>query len=89
MLILYTDGISDALNDDFQEFTVARLEETMRAQLTDEPDISAAGLRAAIVREVRGFAGNMVQYDDMTMLIIKRGETSGQGEGEDPIPDRR
>lgn len=75
VLILYTDGISEAVNDDFKEFGAPRLEETVRSLLTD-PSSTAGMLRTLIAEEVRRYAGSMIQYDDMTLLIIKRDETS-------------
>jgi sigma-B regulation protein RsbU (phosphoserine phosphatase) len=75
VLILFTDGITEALNADYEEFGVVRLEQTMRQLLDDYPGAAAVDMRAAIADEVHAFAADMVQYDDMTLLIIKRAET--------------
>lgn len=72
VLVLYTDGITDAVNSDYQEFGAPRLEETMRKLLLEHPDVIADDLRTAIADEVRQFAGDMTQYDDITLLVIKR-----------------
>lgn len=80
MLILYTDGITEALNSDYKEFSVPRLEATMRKFLLERPNMSTDEFRTAIAEEVREFAGDMVQYDDITLLVIKRVETKHDGE---------
>lgn len=75
-LVLYTDGITDAVDADYQEFGAHRLEETMRDLLLERPDISADELRTAIADDVHRFAGDMTQYDDITLLVIKRTEAT-------------
>lgn len=72
VLILYTDGITDAVNSEYQEFGASRLEETMRRLLQAEPHTNADELRTIIATEVHDFAGDMTQYDDITLLVIKR-----------------
>lgn len=76
ILILYTDGITEAMNTDNGEFGRGRLEETVRQLMAAQPAVGAEDIRTAIADEVRRFAGSMVQYDDMTLLIIKRVEAS-------------
>ena len=75
VLILYTDGITEAMNDRHEEFGADRLQETARLVLAEQPAASAEDIRAAIAEAVRHFVGSMVQYDDMTFMIIKRVET--------------
>lgn len=75
VLVLYTDGISEACNSDFDEFGQQRLEDTVRRMMLERPDAGADEIRDAIGEDVRDFAGNMVQYDDITLLIIKRVES--------------
>lgn len=72
--VLFTDGITEAVDHEYNEFGEARLEATLRAVLAERPEASAADIRAAIAAEVSRFAGSMVQYDDVTLLIIKRVE---------------
>jgi sigma-B regulation protein RsbU (phosphoserine phosphatase) len=74
-IVLYTDGITEAMNSEQAEFGVVRLEETIRALLDEFPDASAEDIRQRIADNVREFAGDMIQYDDVTLLIIKRIET--------------
>jgi sigma-B regulation protein RsbU (phosphoserine phosphatase) len=75
VLILYTDGVTEAINANYDEFGVSRLQETMRRLLEDYSGAAAVDIRAAIADEVHTFAADMVQYDDITLLIIKRVES--------------
>lgn len=74
VLILYTDGISEALNPTFDEFGVSRLMATVQEMLEYSPAVSADDIRTAIATNVQEFAGEAVQYDDVTLVIIKRVE---------------
>lgn len=74
VLVLYTDGITEAINRDYAEYGRGRLEDVVRALLSGRPDANAEDVQAAITAAVRAFAGPMVQVDDMTLLIIKRTE---------------
>jgi len=80
VLILYTDGISEAMNPDFDEFGIPRFEESMRKLLVEHPDMNMADFRTAIADSVHDFAGDMVQSDDITLLVIKRVETKYDSE---------
>ncbi len=76
VLVLYTDGITEAFDHDFNEFGRARLEQTLADLLSLQPDATAVDVRDAITAAVRAFIGAATQPDDMTLLIIKRGETA-------------
>lgn len=75
-LVLYTDGITEAIDVDFEEFGTARLESAIRQLSAERPSPTAGDIRSAIAEDVRRFSGSMVQYDDMTLLIIKRLEVA-------------
>ncbi len=74
ILILYTDGISEAVNETFAEFGLLRLKAIVRDLLTANPHAGVEEIRAGIAGGVIEFTGDTVQYDDMTLLIIKRNE---------------
>ncbi len=74
-LVLYTDGITEAFNNGYAEFGRGRLEQTIAALLAQRPDAGADEIEHAITAAVRDFIGSAVQPDDMTLLIIRRGET--------------
>ena len=68
-LVLYTDGVTEAFDKDRNEFGEERL-----LALLDR--IGHAGtaedLGNAILREVSAFAGEALQSDDITVLIVER-----------------
>jgi serine phosphatase RsbU (regulator of sigma subunit) len=67
MLVLYTDGVTEALNAEGEEFGVPRLVDlavTARGR-------SAAKIVAAIERAVRNFSKRKVPGDDLTLVVLK------------------
>jgi len=65
--VLYTDGVTEAVDHDFQLFGEARLEAVVRAHL-HEP---AAAIMEAVLAAVDEFATGEPQFDDMTVMVIK------------------
>jgi serine phosphatase RsbU (regulator of sigma subunit) len=73
LFLLYTDGLTEAMNPEGDCFGDERL-----AAIVDEHgDASPDALREQILREVHGFTGAAPQHDDMTMLIMKVGGPEG------------
>ncbi len=68
VVLFYTDGVSDALNAANEEFGHERLAELLQAHR----DASAEAIADAIVAAVRDFAGDVAQYDDFTLIVLKR-----------------
>ncbi len=82
VLILYTDGVTEAIDEAFHEFGRSRLERTVASLLAEQPEATAQDIKTAIVDAVWHFADSMVQYDDLTLLIIKRmASTDGNENG--------
>jgi sigma-B regulation protein RsbU (phosphoserine phosphatase) len=67
VLILFTDGISEAMNKNGEEFTDKKLEE-LALSITSE---SSERILQKIKQEVQTFAEGTIQSDDMTMVVIK------------------
>jgi serine phosphatase RsbU (regulator of sigma subunit) len=67
VLVFYTDGITEAMNQESDLFGDARL----RSLLTEHGHLDAADLRERILREIESFVGLADQHDDMTMVLIK------------------
>jgi sigma-B regulation protein RsbU (phosphoserine phosphatase) len=66
-LFLYTDGITEAMDGDNNEFTESRLEACLKR-------LHSSGLEDVIqgvVSEVKTFAAGAPQADDMTMLALR------------------
>ncbi len=68
LLVISSDGISEAMNQDHEQFGEARLEAVIR----DNRNASPAGLIEKITKAVRAHAGLQQQSDDMTIVVVKR-----------------
>jgi len=69
LFLLYTDGISEAMNVEGDCFGDARLADLAR----EHADLGSTELRDRILDDVRRFAGAAAQHDDMTMVLVKVG----------------
>lgn len=67
VLILFTDGISEAMNKNGEEFTDKKLE-GLALSISSE---SSEQILQKIKQEVQTFAEGTIQSDDMTMVVIK------------------
>ncbi len=65
-LFVYTDGLTDAVNEQEDVFGEARILEA----LNREPDASASVLLQTMKQSVEQFSGSVVQIDDVTMLAL-------------------
>jgi serine phosphatase RsbU (regulator of sigma subunit) len=68
VLLIYSDGFSEAANMRFEEFGDDRLRDLAVAH-REEP---AQKLIETIVSEVRAFCGETPQGDDMTIVVVRR-----------------
>lgn len=71
ILVLFTDGISEAMNAADEEWGEDRLIEAI-SRCHDQP---ANGIIDSIVRGADGFVGSAPQHDDMTLVVVKVIET--------------
>jgi serine phosphatase RsbU (regulator of sigma subunit) len=67
LFVLYTDGISEAMNPDGDCFGDQRLVDLAERYA----DLSSNDLQQRILNEVHAFAGDAAQHDDMTMVLVK------------------
>ena len=67
-IVMYTDGVSEAMNGEEEEFGMERLEQVFR-QL---PPADATTATQAVFDAVREFAGDTPQSDDITCLTLLR-----------------
>jgi len=70
LLVLYTDGITEALNMQEEEFGEKRLLET----LCKLRHLHAEELKDQLISEVRSHVQDFPQYDDMTLVVLKVSE---------------
>lgn len=68
VLVIYSDGITESVNEKDEEFEEERLIEVVRHNLNR----SASGIRDRIDEALSRFVGTMAPVDDMTLMIIKR-----------------
>jgi serine phosphatase RsbU (regulator of sigma subunit) len=69
MLVLYTDGITDANSSSGEFFGVERLRETVCAA----DGLSAQGACDLVFERVDRFQAGTMQYDDMAVLVVRVG----------------
>lgn len=67
-LVLYSDGVTDAQNEEGEEFGEMRLLEVLRA----EAPLSAEALIDHVFAAIDRFAGHAPQFDDITLLVARR-----------------
>jgi phosphoserine phosphatase RsbU/P len=67
-VLLYTDGVTDALDAETNDFGLARLQELVLTNCGASPE----DLLDIIQKALDDFTGTTAPYDDMTMLVIKR-----------------
>jgi sigma-B regulation protein RsbU (phosphoserine phosphatase) len=67
-LVLFTDGVTEAPNDEDKEFSSARLADVVRAL----HDRAAREINDGILESVYRFTGTATQRDDLTLLTVKR-----------------
>jgi sigma-B regulation protein RsbU (phosphoserine phosphatase) len=68
LLICYTDGVLDAVDDQWEAFEMERFQAVINKNVNSSPN----ELLEAIEKSVCEFIGDVLPYDDITMLIIKR-----------------
>jgi sulfur transfer complex TusBCD TusB component (DsrH family) len=66
-LVLYSDGVTEAMNPVSEEFGEERLVEVV----VRNRDASASGIQAAVVEEVTRFRAGAPPNDDMTIAVVK------------------
>jgi phosphoserine phosphatase RsbU/P len=70
VLVLFTDGVTEAKDKDDNEFGDERLEELVLKTSGE----SAERISSLIQQQVQNFAYGTVQSDDLTLLVLKTGE---------------
>ena len=68
VLLLITDGITEAENKDGEQFGFERLCDSLQKRLS----LDAAQIQEGIVADLTQFIGHQEVFDDITLLVIKR-----------------
>ena len=69
-LVLYTDGVTEAMNSDDEEFGLERLRQVFTAARSND----ARADNQAVFAAVQAFAGERPQFDDITCLMLRHSE---------------
>jgi sigma-B regulation protein RsbU (phosphoserine phosphatase) len=67
-LLLYTDGVIDALRPDGERFGTAALLDLVR-ELASRP---AREVEEQLLQELQQFADGQPQFDDITVVVVRR-----------------
>jgi sigma-B regulation protein RsbU (phosphoserine phosphatase) len=67
LLVLYTDGLTEAINKSGAEYGLERLKDIILKHKHE----SAAIIREKVLGAIDEFTHGLPQFDDMTMLILK------------------
>jgi sigma-B regulation protein RsbU (phosphoserine phosphatase) len=67
-ILLYTDGITEALDNEGNEFGLERMMQTYRANAKQGP----RAIVSRLIDELRDFVGATPQNDDITLIAIRK-----------------
>jgi phosphoserine phosphatase RsbU/P len=67
-LVVFTDGITEAMNEQQEEYGDARLEKLIE----NNPTVTSQELVTKILSDVQNFSFGVPQFDDITLMVIKR-----------------
>ncbi len=67
VLAIFSDGITEAVNDADEEFGEERLVEALRESLSRPPE----AIYRHVIAQVRLWQGNLKQHDDITLIVGK------------------
>jgi sigma-B regulation protein RsbU (phosphoserine phosphatase) len=67
LILLYTDGVTDATDAHWHDFGMERLERVV----LDHRNAPAADVMAALEQAIGDFAGSAAPFDDMAMVVMK------------------
>lgn len=67
VILLFTDGVTEAINEKKEEFGEERLVELFK----EIHDLSAEEMIHAVYQKVQEFSGEEPQFDDVTLMVVK------------------
>ena len=75
LLVFYTDGITEAMNEESDLFG----EERLSRLLEEHAHLSSDELQEQILGDVKAFVGGAEQHDDMTLVLLRVDELPPRG----------
>jgi sigma-B regulation protein RsbU (phosphoserine phosphatase) len=67
-IILYSDGVTEAMNENEEEFSLGKL----ISLLVENQDLSPNQIITKIIEAIKSHSGSTPQSDDVTLMVIKR-----------------
>jgi sigma-B regulation protein RsbU (phosphoserine phosphatase) len=67
VLVLYTDGVNEAENGNFEQYGIERFCSIVRESCY----LSAQGILDKILGDISQFCAGQAQFDDITMVVVK------------------
>jgi len=67
-LVLYTDGVTEALDSLGDEFGMVQVIKSIQASASD----GAAAIVTRLTDDLRAFVGAHPQHDDITLIVIRK-----------------
>ncbi len=81
-LVLFSDGVTEAVDPDEQMFGIARLKELLTGQLECPLEL----LQKCVLEAVENFARGAHQADDLTLLIVRYRATAAAATTDSDVP---
>ena len=69
LLAIFTDGLTEAVNGEGEEFGDQRLLSALQEARMNSPE----GVYKSVVEKIRAWQGNLPQHDDITLIVAKAG----------------
>jgi sigma-B regulation protein RsbU (phosphoserine phosphatase) len=66
-LVFYTDGVTEAMNDQGEEYQMERFVDTLQKSRSE----SSNRILDAIHESLSNFTGDLPQHDDLTLVLVK------------------
>ena len=70
VVLLYSDGLIEAVNEVEEEFGEERLKETLKESASNGGN--AGEIRSEILNKLSTFVGEAEEHDDITLVVVKR-----------------
>lgn len=81
ILTLYSDGVSEAYDEQEQEWGETKLQDCLRDGMSE----SAENIVRKVFEEIDSFAGTAPQHDDITLLVFKKSERASNNTDEPAV----
>jgi serine phosphatase RsbU (regulator of sigma subunit) len=75
VLLLFTDGVTEAINEQYEEYGLARLE-ALFVEAAGQPQATAQSITDTILADIHRFVGATAQYDDITLVVVRRDDAA-------------